>query len=33
MHWHRAFAGALFQVASQFSLLEMIGPNKTLKTA
>lgn len=29
MHWHRAFAGALFQVASQFNLLEMIGPNKT----
>jgi hypothetical protein len=29
MHWHRAFAGALFQVASQFNLLEMVGPNKT----
>jgi len=29
MHWQRAFAGALFQVASQFNLLEMIGPNKT----
>ena len=29
MHWHRAFVGALFQVASQFNLLEMIGPNKT----
>jgi len=29
MHWHRAFAGALFQVASQFTLLEMVGPNKT----
>jgi len=29
MHRHRAFAGALFQVASQFNLLEMIGPNKT----
>lgn len=29
MHWHRAFAGALFQVASQSNLLEMIGPNKT----
>jgi hypothetical protein len=33
MHWHRAFAGALFQVASQFNLLEMFGPNKTSKTA
>ena len=29
MHRHRAFAGALFQVASQFNLLEMIGPNNT----
>lgn len=29
MHWHRAFTGALFQIASQFNLLEMIGPNKT----
>jgi hypothetical protein len=29
MHWHRAFAGALFQVASQFNLFEMIGPNKS----
>jgi hypothetical protein len=29
MHWQRAFAGALFQVASQFNLLEMIGPNRT----
>ena len=28
MHWNRAFAGALFQVASQFNLLEMIGPNR-----
>jgi len=29
MHGHRVFAGALFQVASQFNLLEMVGPNKT----
>jgi hypothetical protein len=29
MHQHPELAGALFQVASQFNLLEMIGPNKT----
>jgi hypothetical protein len=29
MHRRPEFAGALFQVASQFNLLEMIGPNKT----
>jgi hypothetical protein len=29
MHLFPEFAGALFQVASQFNLLEMIGPNRT----
>ena len=29
MHRRPEFAGALFQFASQFNLLEMIGPNKT----
>lgn len=29
MHRRPEFAGALFQVASQFNLLEMIGPHKT----
>jgi hypothetical protein len=29
MHWFPENAGALFQVASQFNLLEMIGPEVT----
>jgi hypothetical protein len=29
MHLFPEFAGALFQVASQFNLLEMVGPNRT----
>jgi len=29
MHLSPEFAGALFQVASQFNLLEMVGPNRT----
>lgn len=29
IHQRSEFAGALFQVASQFNLLEMVGPNKT----
>jgi hypothetical protein len=29
MHRRSEFGGALFQVASQFNLLEMIGPNRT----
>lgn len=29
LHLDKANAGAIFQVASQFNLLEMIGPNAT----